>query len=45
MGKAGVLADPSAKDAALFSPGVPSDEFTDLEELGHGQFGAVFQVT
>ena len=41
-GKAGNLKDPEL--AALFAHDDPERVFTDLREIGHGSFGAVYYV-
>ena len=41
--KAGSLKDPQV--AALFSTDDPERVFTDLREIGHGSFGAVYYVS
>ena len=42
-GRAGNLKDPEV--AALFSHDDPERVFTDLREIGHGSFGAVYYVS
>lgn len=41
--KAGTLKDPDV--AALFSTDDPEKIFSDLREIGHGSFGAVYYVS
>ena len=43
VGKAGNLKDPEV--AALFAHDDPERTFTDLREIGHGSFGAVYYVS
>ena len=43
MGK-GVLQDPPTDALGLFQSGNPSDAFTDMRLIGHGNFGSVYQV-
>ena len=44
MGRPGVVTAPPADALALFSPDNPASLFSGLEEIGHGNFGAVYQV-
>ena len=41
--KGGSLSDPAV--AALFSTDDPEKTFLDLQEIGHGSFGAVYYVS
>ena len=43
MPKAGSMADPEV--SALFSTEDPEKVFKDLQEIGHGSFGAVYYVS
>jgi hypothetical protein len=45
MGKPGQLVrTPPAHQAKVFHQVNPSEIFSDLEEIGHGSFGAVYKV-
>lgn len=44
MGRPGVVTAPPADALALFSPDNPASLFSGLEEIGHGNFGAVYQA-
>lgn len=44
MGRPGVVTTPPADALAMFSTDDPTTLFSGLEEIGHGNFGAVYQV-
>jgi len=44
MGRPGVVTAPPADALALFSTDNPTSLFSGLEEIGHGNFGAVYQA-